>query len=109
MPPTCLLVNVVWGGRLKCGHRKEKACETVAKELDVSQPEVQCPRKVTGMGVGVAGRVAGDDETGKVAWSQIVKAPGNQDKEAGLEFRDNGKLIEGLSRKVTQSSLFLGR
>lgn len=64
--------------------------------------------KVTGMGVGIMGRVVGD-ETWKVAWSQIVKALGNPSKEAGLKVTDNGELIEGLSGKVTQSALTLGR
>lgn len=32
---------------------------------------------------GLGGRLAGD-EAGKVAWSQIVKVPVNQAKEAGL-------------------------
>lgn len=92
----------------QCGRRKERARETVVKELGVSQPEVQCYRKVTGMGVGVVERVAGG-KTGKIAWSQIVKALGNQANKTGLEFASNGELIEGLSRKVTQSLLFLER
>lgn len=57
------------------GHKKETERETVAKELGVSQPEVQCHRKVTGMGDRAAGRVA--DDTGEVAWNQIVKVSGN--------------------------------
>lgn len=39
--------------------------------------------KVADMGSGTGGRLAGD-EAGKVAWSQIVKPPVNQAKEAGL-------------------------
>ena len=49
------------------------------------------------------------DETGEAAWSQVVKAPVNQTKEAGLELADNGELMEGLSRKVTRSALYSGR
>lgn len=104
-PPSCLLVSIVPGGVKQCGHEKRTACETQLWKSLVDLNKRFNFRKVTDMGCGAGGRLAGD-ETGKVGWRQIAKAPINQAQEAGLQLAGNEGFIEGLSRKVAQSALY---
>lgn len=55
-------------------------------------------RKVTDMGSGAAGRLAGE-ETGKVGGSQIAKALLTKLKKLGYSLAGNEGCIEGLARR----------
>lgn len=81
--PTIMSSSQCCTGVNQCGSEKETACETDLWKSLVCLNERFNVTKVADMGSGTGGRLAGD-EAGKVAWSQIVKPPVNQAKEAGL-------------------------